>query len=73
MAAKVTFYQSGLESVVWNPKTDSALCEFTRPDFTHTTSDPEVIAILKGFGYQIVSEAGEGVEGEGPQTSRLKA
>lgn len=72
MAAKVTFYQSGLESVVWNPKTDSALCEFTRPDFTYTTDDPEKISILKGFGYQVVSEPA-GVEGEGPQTSRLKA
>lgn len=71
---QVTFYQSGLESIVWNPETDSALAEFERGYFT--TSDKKVIEKLKDIGYQIM-DSQEDTDPETndakPRVSRLRA
>lgn len=68
------FYQSGLESVVWNPEKGIPLAEFMKPDFTFTTNNPETIKTLQGLGYQELPESAPAGDGDDkPQvTARLK-
>ena len=44
------FYQSGLESIVWDPENDCALAEFKNGAFE--TKNKKVIAKLKELGYK---------------------
>jgi len=43
------FYRSNLETIVWNPKTNSPLADFSEGHFT--TDDPEVADKLRELGY----------------------
>lgn len=43
------FYRSSLSTIVWNPKTDSLLADFTEGHFT--TDDPVVAKKLRELGY----------------------
>lgn len=67
------FFQSGLESVVWNPEKNLPLAEFVKPNFTFETDDPKVIKTLQELGYQELPEKDTG-DSSGPQvTSRLRS
>lgn len=68
------FYQSGLESVVWNPERQAPLAEFKKPDFTFETNDPKVIERLQELGYQALPEEDDTEGGDGPRvTDRLRS
>jgi len=43
------FYRSNLETIVWNPDTNSRLADFSKGHFT--TDDPKVAKRLKDLGY----------------------
>lgn len=43
------FYRSNLETIVWNPKTNSPLADFSEGHYT--TDDPEVADELRELGY----------------------
>lgn len=55
---KYTFIKGALPTVVWNPKTDTALAEFIKGVFT--SNDPKVAEVLREMGYKEKSDYPDG-------------